>query len=268
MQKTKGFTLIELLVVIAVIGLLLAVMMPALNKARDLGKRLICAANLRTMGLGLKLYADAHDDWYVPCIERIDLDYESTWTYWPENQDFRKVVGYKDMQSDYENWNAPKEYLCPSDKVSNKEFIDYINNWNNYLSYGYNITDWFHPNSNWFNMSYTGHKSTFIKNPSGEMIWGESNDWWFWWRGADYTIGWDVLGHDTISPYQEAGCNGPTLYRHNEGANYTFYDGHVDYMKKQEAWSQEDYDNEMPKMWSIFGNYPPTPEQMNSIPTP
>ena len=100
------------------------------------------------------------------------------------------------------------------------------------------------------------------------MIWSESNDWWMRWSGADYTIGWDVLGHDTISPYQIEGCAGPTLYRHNEGANYTFYDGHVAYMNKQKAWSREDWDNGVPKMWSVFGNYPPTTAQMDSIPTP
>ena len=146
--------------------------------------------------------------------------------------------------------------------------IDVANGWNNYLSYGYNITDWYHPNSDWFAMKHTGHKDTFIKNPSGKLIWGESNDWWFWWPGADYTIGWDVLGHDTISPYQNAGCAGPTMYRHNEGANINFYDGHVEYMKKEKVWIQQNWDNARPAMWSVFGRYPPTPSQMNAIPTP
>lgn len=264
----NGFTLIELLVVIAIIGLLLAVLMPALTLAKELGRRIVCCNNLRTMGLANTLYAQEHEGWYVPCMDRTLGQDRSDWYYWPENQDFRTLIGFKEMQSDNEGWHSPKEYQCPSDLVSRKTMIDEENGWNNYLSYGYNITDWYHPNSDWFAMKHTGHKDTFIKNPSGKMIWGESNDWWFWWSGADYTIGWDILGHDTISPYQNAGCAGPTMYRHNDGASFNFYDGHVEYMKKEKVWIEENWDNKWPGMWSVFGKYPPTTQQMNSIPTP
>lgn len=266
MRSTRAFTLIELLVVIAVIAMLMAVLMPALSKARDLGKRIVCGTNLRTMGLANILYAQSHDGWYVPCTDRTMGPVRADWVYWPNNQDFRELVGFKEQESISEGWHAPKEYLCPSDLISNKEIRD--SQWVNFLSYGYNITDWFHPNTYWTAIQYTGHKDTFIKNPSGELIWTESNDWWLWWNGADYTIGWDVLGHDTITPYQDAGCSGPTLYRHNEGVNITFYDGHVEYMKKGKAWNEDDWTAGVPKMWSVFRNYPPTQQQVNTIPVP
>ncbi|HBG28094.1 MAG: hypothetical protein A2Y10_16885 [Planctomycetes bacterium GWF2_41_51] len=55
-NKLKGFTLVELLVVISIIAVLLAVLMPALNKARDNAKRVICNSNLHQWGIVMKLY--------------------------------------------------------------------------------------------------------------------------------------------------------------------------------------------------------------------
>ncbi len=61
MHGRTGFTLIELLVVIAVIALLMAILMPALNAAREQGRRAVCAQNEKNTGLGLFLYANDYD---------------------------------------------------------------------------------------------------------------------------------------------------------------------------------------------------------------
>ena len=57
----SGFTLIELLVVIGVIGLLMAILVPVLNRARELGQRTVCQSNLKQLTLAWILYADEHD---------------------------------------------------------------------------------------------------------------------------------------------------------------------------------------------------------------
>jgi prepilin-type N-terminal cleavage/methylation domain-containing protein len=58
MYKRRGFTLIELLVVIAIIALLMAILMPALNRARELGRRIVCGGNLKQLALAWVMYAD------------------------------------------------------------------------------------------------------------------------------------------------------------------------------------------------------------------
>jgi len=56
-----GFTLIELLVVIAIIALLMGILLPTLNSARESARRTVCARNEKNMGLGLFLYATDND---------------------------------------------------------------------------------------------------------------------------------------------------------------------------------------------------------------
>jgi prepilin-type N-terminal cleavage/methylation domain-containing protein/prepilin-type processing-associated H-X9-DG protein len=61
MRKNNGFTLIELLVVIAVIALLLSILMPALNKAKDLAMGAACKGNLKNYTLAVAMYCDDND---------------------------------------------------------------------------------------------------------------------------------------------------------------------------------------------------------------
>ena len=60
MKQKNGFTLVELLVVVAIIALLVSILLPTLGRAREQTRRTMCLANVRNIGVGLVLYAQAN----------------------------------------------------------------------------------------------------------------------------------------------------------------------------------------------------------------
>jgi prepilin-type N-terminal cleavage/methylation domain-containing protein len=75
--KSIGFTLIELLVVIAIIAILVAMLLPALGKAKGRAQMIKCLSNLRQIGIGTKLYADENRDTY-PLGDSFQADPKAT----------------------------------------------------------------------------------------------------------------------------------------------------------------------------------------------
>ena len=95
-RKKEGFTLIELLVVIAIIALLMAILMPALQRVRKQARNGVCQAHLRGLGLGLHLYQNDNDGKFYMPIAGI----------WGANQIMWHNADGSIMDKDNSSWNS------------------------------------------------------------------------------------------------------------------------------------------------------------------
>jgi prepilin-type processing-associated H-X9-DG protein/prepilin-type N-terminal cleavage/methylation domain-containing protein len=258
MRKTKAFTLVELLVVIAVIALLMAILLPALSKAKELARRVACGNNMRTLMQCSFAYANTYDGAFVPVnywFEQISGRRRYATVPWLTNNAYRRLLELDSMKRgnneapNPSDFDLPNDLLCPSDIISRdptKDDPDLINS-----SYGYNAQEFMRQND-WFDdptaftINPAGHLTQSLRNPSAKLAFIDGIDWWASWGGANYRLAWDKLGQASIADYRDPAKIdpqqwGPTLYRHSEGANVAFYDGHVTYVKKQEVFIESEY---------------------------
>ena len=102
----RAFTLVELLVAIAIIGILLALLLPAVHAAREAARRMQCANHLKQIGLGIHNFHDAKR-----CFPPSSLDGGGLATWWVF------IMPYVEETASYDAWDLQKTYFVQPDRA-------------------------------------------------------------------------------------------------------------------------------------------------------
>ena len=201
MRKLRKFTLIELLVVIAIIAILAAMLLPALSKARNKAKSILCTSNLKQLGTAWGMYRDDNDG--IP-VQRDISDYGRGRSFWGDR--IAKYVGLK-LPSITSGWDLTsriaagkaKVFVCPSIPEMFESYPSYK------LAY-----------ARFRKLKHYPRDGGRYKNTSDNLIMVDGdNDGYAWRLTSMYSDGKFGQGQGV----------------HNKFDNVLFWDGHVDALK-------------------------------------
>jgi prepilin-type N-terminal cleavage/methylation domain-containing protein/prepilin-type processing-associated H-X9-DG protein len=250
-SRTKGFTLVELLVVIGIIALLISILLPSLNKARETANRAKCASNMHQIGLAILLYQNDNQQLYPRTIlSTVTTGAGPTWgtgntspgTPDPFNG-LTTTFSANDVTASFflllrNEQITPAVFVCPS---SNAESWDYGGGSNSA--------------QNWINWNGTAgitkNLSYSYQNPFATST-AIANGWQLKNPDATYAIAADInpgssVPNSTYCPTNVGTSsansvmrNGNSANHQQDGQNVLYGDGHAEWMNNPYCGSQHD----------------------------
>ncbi len=120
-QRERAFTLVELLVVIAIIGVLVALLLPAVQMARESARRTQCSNHLKQLGLAAQNFTDARG-WLPPTrVSNDGTDANQNWLTWAV-----LLLPYAEQQNYFTQWDLTKAYELHTAQVTRQSVPIYF----------------------------------------------------------------------------------------------------------------------------------------------
>jgi prepilin-type N-terminal cleavage/methylation domain-containing protein/prepilin-type processing-associated H-X9-DG protein len=200
MHKSKAFTLIELLVVIAVIAVLTAILMPALSRAREQGRRVVCLNNLKQLTLAWVMYANDNDG--KICAANVGHS-DDGWVARMENTDSidDQIAAMKAGRL-YPYCKDLQLYKCPTGIRGEMRTYSIVSSMNS------------NPGGTW--KGEVIKNRTRIRRPGERIVFVDEGK---------------ISNYAFIVAYNEPRWVDLPPLRHGNGTNFSFADGHSEYWK-------------------------------------
>jgi prepilin-type processing-associated H-X9-DG protein/prepilin-type N-terminal cleavage/methylation domain-containing protein len=204
MRRNKAFTLVELLVVIGIIAVLVAMLLPALRRAKDIAQRTMCGSQMRQVTSAWMIYASDNKGTLVSCDS-------APWGWVTDPAGGKTIEQTIKTGLLYPYLKSMKVYRCPTDQIATRLCTYSLNNYLGTRDRG----SWSHV--------YEITKLSTIRKTTESIVFIEEND------SRGYNMGGFVEWYPlTVNPGQWVD---PVAAWHLGGANFSFADGHVEYWR-------------------------------------